>query len=95
MPSFLRQILILLWKDLLIDLRRKENFLSMLLFSTLTLLIFQFAMGDDQRTFRLALPGIIWVVFMLTGVLSLNKSYQQDSENGCICLLYTSDAADE
>ena len=84
MPSFLRQILILLWKDLLIDLRRKENFLSMLLFSTLTLLIFQFAMGDDQRTFRLALPGIIWVVFMLTGVLSLNKSYQQDSENGCI-----------
>ena len=47
MPSFLRQILILLWKDLLIDLRRKENFLSMLLFSTLTLLIFQFAMGDD------------------------------------------------
>ena len=84
MPNFLRQILILLWKDLLIDLRRKENFLSMLLFSTLTLLIFQFAMGDDQRTFRLALPGIIWVVFMLTGVLSLNKSYQQDSENGCI-----------
>jgi heme exporter protein B len=84
MSVVFRQIATLIWKDLLIDLRRKENFLSMLMFSTLTLLLFQFAMGDNQRTFLFALPGIIWVVFLLTGVLSITKSIQIEMEDGCM-----------
>ena len=43
--GFFSQIGVLIWKDLLIDLRRKENLLGMFLFALLTLLIFNFAVG--------------------------------------------------
>ena len=43
--GFFTQIGVLIWKDLLIDLRRKENLLGMFLFAALTLLIFNFAVG--------------------------------------------------
>ena len=146
----LRQIGIILWKDLLIDLRRKENILAMFFFSLLTLLIFQFSLGGEEdlryrltprvvadlkteatlgqaqgvaerlmgRTFptqqaflkavqadypeitgaqRLTLlraakrsflqesvPGLLWVSFLLAGVLGLSKSFGQERENGCM-----------
>ena len=43
--GFFSQIGVLIWKDLLIDLRRKENLLGMFLFALLILLIFNFAVG--------------------------------------------------
>lgn len=84
MSEFFRQIGILVWKDVVIDIRRKENFLSMFLFSLLTLLVFNFALGDDPKVFRLAIPGILWVVFLLAGVLGLSKSFLQETESGCM-----------
>lgn len=52
-PAVLRQVWVLLWKDLLIDLRRKENLVAMFLFAVLTLLIFKFAVGGDEaRRYR-------------------------------------------
>ena len=73
---------ILIWKDLLIDLRRKENFLSMLFFSIITLLIFYFAFGEQDTAIREAVPGVFWVTFLLAGVLGLNKAQAQEVENG-------------
>ncbi|MCZ6473925.1 MAG: heme exporter protein CcmB [SAR324 cluster bacterium] len=149
MKTALRQIGIILWKDLLIDLRRKENLLAMVFFSLLTLLIFQFALGsaDDLRyrltpralamlendglspaahgdlqslvgrtfatrnaflqalratgpqvvtgaervavleaarrtTLQEGAPGLLWVTFLLAGLLGLSKSFSQERENG-------------
>ncbi|MCH8883845.1 MAG: heme exporter protein CcmB [SAR324 cluster bacterium] len=54
MPLAIRQIWALLRKDLLIDLRRKENLLSMFFFALLTLMTFYLAAGSMQETrFRL------------------------------------------
>ena len=78
MQLFFRHTLILVWKDVLIDLRRKDNLLSILLFSILTLLVFQFALGEKPEVFLLALPGVIWIVSLLSGVLGLGKSYVQE-----------------
>ncbi|MBF0277833.1 MAG: heme exporter protein CcmB [SAR324 cluster bacterium] len=84
MIEFIRQIGILTWKDVMIDIRRKENFLSMFLFSLLTLIVFNFSIGEDPKLFRLMIPGIIWVVFLMAGVLGLSKAFIQEIENGCI-----------
>ena len=81
---FTRQLGILIWKDVVIDIRRKENFLSMFLFSLLTLIIFNFSLGDDPKLFRQMIPGIIWVIFLLAGVLGLSKTFIQEVENGCM-----------
>jgi len=90
MQSFLRHILILVWKDLLIDIRRKDNLLSMILFLFLALLIFQFAMGANSELFIVALPGFIWVLFLMAGTLGFVKSYVQEMETGCMGGLLTS-----
>lgn len=84
MNPLLQQVIVLVWKDILIDLRRKENFLSMLMFSILTLLLFNFSLGNDPKAFQKSIPGIIWVVFLMAGVLGLNKSFAQEVENGCM-----------
>jgi len=89
MQLFFRHTLILVWKDVLIDLRRKDNLLSILLFSILTLLVFQFALGEEPEVFLLALPGVIWIVFLMSGVLGLGKSYVQETETGCMGGLLT------
>ena len=77
----LKQIGILAWKDVLIDLRRKENLLSMFFFSLTTIILFNFAIGENTRTFRPLVPGIMWVIFLLAGVLGLGKAFQQEAEN--------------
>ena len=84
MKQAFRQIVILIWKDLLIDLRRGENLLSMLLFALLILLVFHFSMGRQTAIFIGLLPGVVWVVFLLSGVLGLSKSFLQEMETGCI-----------
>lgn len=84
MFAFTRQLGILIWKDVVIDIRRKENFLSMFLFSLLTLIIFNFSFGDNPELFQLMVPGVIWVVFLLAGVLGLSKTFIQEVENGCM-----------
>ena len=73
----------------MIDLRRKDNLLSILLFSILTLLVFQFALGEEPEVFLIALPGVIWIISLMSGVLSLGKSYVQEMETGCMGGLLT------
>jgi heme exporter protein B len=62
MGSGLKQVWVLLWKDLLIDLRRKENIVSMFFFALLTLLIFNFAVGEGEgQRYRLT-PRVLAVL---------------------------------
>ena len=84
MQSLFIKIYILVWKDFLIDIRRKDNILAMLLFLTVNFLIFKFSIGEDIINFKHTLPGIIWVVFLFAGVLGLEKSFLQEIESGCI-----------
>lgn len=150
----LREIGVLVWKDLMIDLRRKENILAMFFFALLTLMIFYFALATEQSSqFRLtpltlqtltdntpakgqltpaealrlmplsrriyptqsafiealngagawspekrialvqaartnqiqaSAPGMLWVTFLMAGVLGLSRSFAQERENECM-----------
>ena len=84
MHIFFRQTLILVWKDILIDLQRKDNLISMILFAIVALLVFQFTMGNEPELFLASLPGVIWIVTLLSGVLGLGKSFVQEMESGCM-----------
>lgn len=77
-------------KDLKLDLRSKENFVSMLFFSIIILLVFAFALPADNETQHILAPGIYWVTFLLSGILSLNRSFQMEKENGCMDALLIS-----
>ncbi|MBT4089864.1 MAG: ABC transporter permease [Deltaproteobacteria bacterium] len=80
----------ILAKDIKLDLRSMENFFSMLFFSIIILLVFAFALPSDSADQKILAPGIFWVTFLLSGMLSLNKSFQMEKENGCMEALLVS-----
>ena len=71
-------------KDLLIELRTKDSFNSMLFFGVVVLVVFSFALASLRDSIRLAAPGILWVAFAFSGTLGLNRIFAAEKENGCL-----------
>jgi heme exporter protein B len=69
-------------KDLLIELRTKDSFNSMLFFGVVVLVIFNFAL--ESLSVRSAAPGVLWVAFAFSGTLGLNRMFAAEKENGCL-----------
>jgi len=62
------------WKDLAAELRSRELFSAMLVFSLLVIVIFNFALELDIRTRQSVTSGVLWVTFAFAGTLGLNRS---------------------
>lgn len=82
--SFWRKVIAITWKDALSEMRTREIVFSVLVFTLLVIVIFNFAFGASQGTMRLVAPGILWVTFAFAGVLSLNRSFILEKEEGCL-----------
>src|SRR5688500_17856718 len=80
----------IVWKDLTAERRTKANFNAVVFFAALTLLLFGFALGPDDQALRAAAGGIVWLTILFSGVLSFNRSYEQELEGGALdaLLLY-------
>jgi len=80
----LKQIYWLFWKDLLLEIRRRESLLSMFFFGALLLFLFQFSFEIlRERTVAMA-PGLLWLSFIFTGTLGLTQLFQVERENQCM-----------
>lgn len=82
MIHFLRPIGVLVWKDILLELRSRELILSMLIFGLVVVVVFNFALNvTPQRAVAVA-PGILWVAFAFAGVLAMNRAFAMEREQG-------------
>ena len=82
--SYLRKILAIVIKDVSAELRTREMVSSMLVFSLLVILIFNFAFdlrADNQRTLA---PGVLWVAIAFGGMLGLSRSFIVEKDRGSI-----------
>jgi heme exporter protein B len=79
-----RKVLAITWKDILSEFRSREIIVSVLVFTLLVIIIFNFAFGSDPATMKITAPGMLWVTFTFAGVLSLNRSFILEREEGCI-----------
>lgn len=77
-----RRVAAIVWKDLLIELRTKASFHSMLAFAALVLLVFSFAIGPDTPLLQRVAAGLLWVAIVFTGLLSLSRTYQSEEAAG-------------
>jgi heme exporter protein B len=86
----LRQAYLLLWKDLLLELRRRESLLTMFFFGTLLLFVFHFAFDlEPDRAAQMA-PALLWLAFLFTGTLGLAQLFHAERENHCFDALLLS-----
>jgi len=82
--SFWSKVVTITWKDILSEMRGREVISSVLVFTLLVIVIFNFAFVANQEMIALVAPGILWVTFAFAGVLSLNRSFIMEKEDGCL-----------
>jgi heme exporter protein B len=81
--SFARRALIVFWKDALVERRTKEALNALVFFALVLLFVFQFALGPDREQLVALLPGLLWLGFILSGLLALGRSFLIERENDC------------
>jgi len=82
--DFLNQTFLLLRKDLLLEMRRRESLLTMFFFGTLLLFVFHFSFDlAPERVAEMA-PALLWLAFLFTGTLGLAQLFEAERGNHCL-----------
>lgn len=83
--EYVKKVFAIVEKDVISELRTKELFTSMLVFVLLTLVMFNFAFGQDfQADMAKMASGILWVAFLFAAILGLNRSFVHEKDEGCM-----------
>ena len=80
--QFLRPIGVLVWKDILLELRSRELVVSVVVFGLVVLVVFNFALSVTTQRVAVLAPGILWVAFAFAGVLAMNRAFVREREQG-------------
>jgi heme exporter protein B len=80
----LKLIWLMAAKDLRIEYRSRQAFLTTLFFAVLILIVFNFAFDPGSQATREASPGILWVALLFPGMIQLNRSFQSEMEEGTL-----------
>ena len=83
MSAYVRRVWMVVWKDILTERRSKENLNALVFFSLLLLFVFQFALGPERARVEAALPGLLWLGFILSGLLAFGRTFLIERENDC------------
>ncbi|MCL6472788.1 MAG: heme exporter protein CcmB [Firmicutes bacterium] len=78
-----RQIGAIIKKDIIAELRTKEMVITMFLFIMLIMVAFKYAFGDSAD-FASYAGGLLWVAFLFTALLGLNRSFVHEKDEGCL-----------
>jgi heme exporter protein B len=84
--SGMRQFSAILKKDIVMELRTKEMLTSMGLYTLLTLVVYYVALSQAGNGFdvRLIAGGLLWLAFLFTSMLGLNRSLVHEKDQGCL-----------
>jgi heme exporter protein B len=74
-------------RDLRLALRQRSDLFMAVLFFVLTASLFPFAIGPEPNLLIRIAPGIIWVTALLAVLLSLERLFLADFEDGSLELL--------
>lgn len=83
----------IVWKDLTAEWRAKAAFNAVVFLAGLILLLFGFALGPGELASEGVAAGIIWLTLLFSGVLTFNRCYERELENGALetLLMYPGD----
>ncbi len=93
--EFARQVWAIVKKDIMVEARSRQIVAPVLVFAVLILVIFNFALSPTSSNIPQLAPGVLWVSFTFAGVLSVNRSFVLENENGSILGLMLSPVSRE
>ena len=77
----------LLLRDLRLALRQGVDAVMAVAFSVIAVALFPLGIGPEPNILARIAPGVIWVAALLAAMLSLDRLFQQDYEDGSLELL--------
>jgi heme exporter protein B len=80
----------ILKRDLILGLRQGGGAGAALAFMLSVLVLIPLAIGPDQNMLRRLAPGIMWLALLLAVLLTAEKIFQQDYEDGTLDALFGS-----
>lgn len=81
MTDFFAAVWAIVRKDLRIESRTRQTISVMVMFSLVTIVMFNFALGTSLDAARNVATGLLWAIVLLAAVLGLNRSLALDREN--------------
>ena len=80
----MKGLAVIVARDLRLALRQSADAWLAVLFFILTAALFPFGIGPEPNLLRLIAPGVIWVVALLAVLLSLERLFLADYEDGSL-----------
>ena len=75
---FLRTALLVLRKDIAVEVRTFEILLTTLFFAVAVVLVFAFAFVREGQAPPYAAPGILWIAIAFAGTLALGRTFERE-----------------
>lgn len=79
--NVLRASLLVLRKDLQIELRTGEVVITTALFATLVTVLTSLSFYMDDQSARLMAPGVLWMAVAFAGVLAMTRTWARERDN--------------
>jgi heme exporter protein B len=72
------------YRDLLLAMRRRSDVLTILLFFVIVVSLFPLGVGPEPVMLRTIAPGVIWVAALLASMLALGRVFALDHADGTL-----------
>jgi len=82
--SYRHAFMLVLKRDLTIAMRHKDDIINPLLFFVIVITLFPLGIGPEAQTLGRIAPGIIWVAALLATLLSLDRLFKSDHQDGSL-----------
>ena len=79
--QFATAVWAIVWKDLQIEKHTRQTVSLMVMFSLVTVVMFNFALETELDAARNVATGLLWATILLAGTLGLNRSLSIEREN--------------
>ncbi len=80
----MKTLFCILFHEIKVTARQAYSWLTPLLFFVMVVCLFPLAIGTDSILLAKIAPGVIWVAALLAILISINKLFSQDAEDGCL-----------
>lgn len=84
MSNMLEALRWVVYRDLLLAMRRRSDLLTILLFFVIVVSLFPLGVGPDPAMLRAIAPGVIWVAALLASMLALTRVFALDHADGTL-----------
>ena len=72
------------YRDLLLALRRRSDVANTVIFFLIVVSLFPFGVGPEPNLLRAVGPGVLWVAALLASLLALNRLFASDFADGTL-----------